>query len=105
MEYSKVILVTGCAGFIGSNFINIMCRRYPHYMFIGFDNMTYCANEDNLEKFDNFLLVKGDISKYDVVDELFLTYKFSDVIHFAAESHVDNSISNPLIFVTTSPAC
>lgn len=102
MKYDKAILVTGCAGFIGSNFINIMCPRYPNYMFIGFDNMTYCANEDNLGKFDNFILVKGDISDYKVVDELFETYKFTDVIHFAAESHVDNSISDPLIFVYTN---
>ena len=93
------ILVTGGAGFIGSNFVRYMVNKYSDYHIINLDALTYCGNLENLkdiEDKDNYTFVKGDIRDKDVVDEL---VKKSDyVINFAAESHVDRSITDPEIF-------
>ncbi len=99
------ILVTGGAGFIGSNFLHYMVEKYPEYNFVCLDALTYAGNYNNLkpiEEKDNFKFVKGDITDREFVDDLFSKEKFDWVVNFAAESHVDNSIKNPGIFLTTN---
>ena len=97
------ILITGGAGFIGSNFVKYMIDKYPDYEFTNLDALTYCGNLENLkdiEDKDNYAFVKGDIRDKEVVNKLF---KDSDyVINFAAESHVDRSISDPEIFIKSN---
>ncbi len=98
-------LVTGGCGFIGSNFLHYEVEKYPLDSFVCLDALTYAGNYNNikdLEKYDNFKFVKGDITDRDFVFQLFDTEKFDVVINFAAESHVDNSIKNPSIFLTTN---
>lgn len=101
----KTVLVTGGAGFIGSNFIEFFCKKYPEYKIINLDKLTYAGNLDNLKECENspnYKFVKGDICDGNLVNLLFQEQKITDVIHFAAESHVDNSIINPAAFVTTN---
>ena len=98
-------LVTGGAGFIGSNFMHYMTSTYPNDTFICIDALTYAGNYNNikeLEKKDNFKFIHGDITDRILIDELFEKEKFDYVVNFAAESHVDNSIKNPTIFLTTN---
>ncbi len=102
---SKSILVTGGAGFIGSNFIPFFCEKYPEYLVINLDKLTYAGSLDNLkecEDMKNYVFVKGDICDEKLVGELFRKYDIRGVIHFAAESHVDNSIKGPRVFVETN---
>lgn len=99
------ILVTGGAGFIGSNFLHYMVNKYKDYNFVCLDALTYAGNYNNLkpiEDKENFKFVKGDITDREFVDKLFAEEKFDWVVNFAAESHVDNSIKNPGIFLTTN---
>ena len=99
------ILVTGGAGFIGSNFIYYMQRKYPKYRIVCLDLLTYAGNLETLDealKSPNFRFVKGDISDRDFVFKLFEEEKFDIVVNFAAESHVDRSIENPGIFLNTN---
>lgn len=99
------ILVTGGAGFIGSNFLHYMVNKYPKYNFVCLDSLTYAGNYNNiklLKEQKNYKFVKGDITNKDFVDKLFNDEKFDIVVNFAAESHVDNSIKNPSIFLTTN---
>ncbi len=97
------ILVTGGAGFIGSNFIPYFLGKYPNYYIINLDKLTYAANLDNPEKADNrYQLVKGDICNRELLEYLFMQYDIRGVIHFAAESHVDNSITDPGVFIKTN---
>ena len=99
------ILITGGAGFIGSHLIKRLVRNYPDYSIFNLDLLTYAGNLENLrevEKLDNYTFIKGDISNRIFIDNLFNEYKFDGVIHLAAESHVDRSISNPLIFLETN---
>ena len=99
------ILITGGAGFIGSNFLHYMVKKYKEYNFVCLDSLTYAGNYNNiksLENEDNFTFVKGDITNRDFVDNLFLKENFDWVVNFAAESHVDNSIKNPGVFLTTN---
>lgn len=99
------ILVTGGAGFIGSNFMHYEVETYPNDSFVCLDALTYAGNYNNikdLEGKDNFKFVKGDITDRDFIYDLFREEKFDIVINFAAESHVDNSIKNPSIFLTTN---
>lgn len=101
----KKILITGGAGFIGSNFIHYILNSYPHYKVVNLDKLTYVANLKNLkdvENSPNYKFVKGDISDREFIFALFEKEKFDIVVNFAAESHVDNSISNPEIFVITN---
>ena len=99
------ILLTGCAGFIGSNFVPYFLKKYPEYTLINLDLLTYAGNLDNLEevkKHPRYHFVKGDICNRDLIEHLFERYDIKGVIHFAAESHVDNSISNPGVFIQTN---
>jgi len=98
-------LVTGGAGFIGSNYLHYVVNKYPDEEFVCLDALTYAGNYNNikaLENKPNFKFVKGDITDREFVDKLFEEEKFDVVINFAAESHVDNSIKNPSIFLTTN---
>ena len=98
-------LVTGGAGFIGSNYMHYVTNKYPEDDFVCLDALTYAGNYNNikdLENKDNFKFVKGDITDTDFIDELFKEEKFDVVINFAAESHVDNSIKNPRLFLNTN---
>ena len=98
-------LVTGGAGFIGSNFLHYMTDKYPEDYFVCLDALTYAGNYENikeLENKDNYKFVKGDIKDNEFVDKLFATENFDYVVHFAAESHVDNSIKNPNLFAETN---
>lgn len=99
------ILVTGGAGFIGSNFIYLMLSKYENYEFICLDSLTYAGNLHTLEsamKYENFKFYKTDIRDRDAVYEVFETEKPDIVVNFAAESHVDRSIENPQIFLETN---
>ena len=101
----KTILVTGGAGFIGSNFVPYFCEKYPEYKIINLDKLTYAGNLDNLkecENMDNYQFIQGDICDADLVEKIFSENDVRGVIHFAAESHVDNSISGPRAFINTN---
>lgn len=98
-------LVTGGAGFIGSNYLHYVVNKYPEDYFVCLDALTYAGNYNNiksLEEKDNYKFVKGDIRDNEFVDKLFADEKFDIVINFAAESHVDNSIKNPNLFADTN---
>ena len=102
---SKTILVTGGAGFIGSNFVPYFAEKYPDYNVINLDKLTYAGNLDNLkecEKMTNYTFVQGDICDEKLIEELFNKYDIRGVVHFAAESHVDNSIKGPRAFINTN---
>ena len=102
---SKSVLVTGGAGFIGSNFVSYFCRKYPDYFVINLDKLTYAGNLENVrdcEALKNYLFVKGDICDEALITRLFKEHDIRGVIHFAAESHVDNSIKGPRIFAETN---
>lgn len=101
----KAILVSGCAGFIGSNFVPYFIEKYPEYHIVNIDLLTYAGDLANLKEVEGnirYTFCKGDIRDRNVIENLFHKYDFKGVIHFAAESHVDNSIKNPGIFVETN---
>jgi len=101
----KHILVTGCAGFIGSNFVPYFLEKYPDYTLINLDLLTYAGSMENLKEVEGeerHRFVKGDIGNRELLEYLFEEYDIRGVIHFAAESHVDNSIRNPGVFVETN---
>lgn len=101
----KNILVTGGAGFIGSNFVPYFCEKYPDYHIINLDKLTYAGNLENLKEcnsMDNYTFVQGDICDVAFIEKLFAQYDIRGVIHFAAESHVDNSITGPRPFIETN---
>lgn len=103
MKVKKYTLVTGGAGFIGSNYINLFIAEKENHI-VNLDLLTYAGNPENLdiEGQENYSFVKGDIRDKKLVKELFEKYRFTEVINFAAESHVDNSITNPEAFVETN---
>ena len=101
----KNILVTGGAGFIGANFVPYFIENNPEYHLVNLDLLTYAGNLENVSEVENhprYTFVQGDICDRNFVEELFQKYQFHDVIHFAAESHVDNSISGPEAFIKTN---
>lgn len=99
----KNILITGAAGFIGANFAEYFVNKYPNYNIIVLDKLTYAGNLDNLKNImDKITFVQGDICDFEFVIDLYKKYNINGVIHFAAESHVDNSIKNPFIFTHTN---
>ena len=102
---SKNLLVTGGAGFIGSNFINYLLKKYNEINIYNLDLLTYAGNLDNTSNFINnpkYLFINGDICDKTIVQNIFDKYKIDGVINFAAESHVDNSINNPEKFIRTN---
>ena len=104
-QNKKNILLTGTAGFIGSNFVPYFLEKYPEYNLINLDLLTYAGTLDNLSECEfnpRYKFIKGDICNRELVEFIFNEYDINGVIHFAAESHVDNSIKNPGVFVQTN---
>ena len=100
---SKNILVTGAAGFIGANFADYFVNKHPEYNAIVVDKLTYAGNMDNLKNVeDKITFIQADICDFEKMKEIFIKYNIDGVIHFAAESHVDNSIKTPFIFTQTN---
>jgi len=102
---NKTILITGGAGFIGSHVVKLFVKKYKNYKIVNLDALTYAGNLENLTEikdYDNYIFEKGDITDFDFLSNLFKKYNFDGIIHLAAESHVDRSISNPLEFINTN---
>lgn len=105
MNSKKNILITGGAGFIGSHLVRLMVNKYPDYSIVNLDKLTYAGNLDNLKDIEgkpNYFFIKEDICNETGLKAVFDQYQIDNVIHLAAESHVDRSISNPLEFVKTN---
>lgn len=102
---NKKILITGGAGFIGSHVVRLFVKNHPEYHIFNLDALTYAGNLENVsdvEKEPNYTFIKGDITDGLFISEIFKEHKFTDVIHLAAESHVDRSITDPLSFLNTN---
>jgi len=101
----KKILVTGGAGFIGANFLKYIIEKYPEYFIVNVDSLTYASDYSNIRKFEQYKkykFLKANICDQDVIKQVISEFKIDTIIHFAAESHVDNSIDNPYIFAETN---
>jgi len=104
-KYDKTIMITGGAGFIGSHVIRLFVNKYPNYRIVNVDKLTYAGNLENLKDIEsepNYKFVRADIVDGEEMQKLFDVYGFDGVIHLAAESHVDRSISNPTEFIYTN---
>lgn len=105
MSFEKNILITGGAGFIGSHLVRLMVNKYPNYRIVCLDKLTYAGNLKNLSDIDNtinYTFVKADIVDAEAIKNVFAEFHITDVIHLAAESHVDRSIEGPMEFVMTN---
>ena len=101
----KRILITGGAGFIGSHVTRLFVKKYPNYKIYNLDKLTYAGNLENIkdiQNFNNYYFIKGDICNEKLLNKIFNEYRFDSVIHLAAESHVDRSITSPIEFVKTN---
>ena len=101
----KNLLVTGGAGFIGTNFIYYVQRHYPHINILNLDALTYAGNPDNLSNLpnpDHYHFIQGDIRDAALIEKILLEYQIDTIVHFAAESHVDRSIADPAPFISTN---
>lgn len=104
-KMKKNILITGAAGFIGSHVVRLFVNKYPEYQIFNLDTLTYAGNLENLKDITdalNYTFIKGDITDEVFIPELFAKYNFDGVIHLAAESHVDRSITDPFSFIRTN---
>ena len=102
---SKAILITGGAGFIGANFILYFCEKYSEYLIINLDKLTYAGDLNSIKEcsdMKNHVFVQGDICDSSLIEKLFATNDIQGVMHFADESHVDNSITGPKAFIETN---
>ena len=102
---TKTVLITGGAGFIGSHVVRRFVNNYPNYKIYNLDKLTYAGNLENLKDIENksnYKFLKGDIADENFIQPLFAEHKFDSVIHLAAESHVDRSISSPMEFILTN---
>ncbi len=102
---NKIILITGGAGFIGSHVVRLFVNKYPDYKIVNIDKLTYAGNLENLtdiESKENYEFIKADINNPADLDKIFVKFNFDGIIHLAAESHVDRSISDPMAFVNTN---
>ncbi|MFK8044494.1 MAG: dTDP-glucose 4,6-dehydratase [Crocinitomicaceae bacterium] len=103
--FDKTILITGGAGFIGSHVVRLLVNKYPNYKIVNLDKLTYAGNLNNIidiEKKANYTFIKADINEKNELEEIFRNENITDVIHLAAESHVDRSISGPMDFIMTN---
>src|SRR6185295_9173217 len=103
--FKKNILITGGAGFIGSHAVRHFVKKYPEYKIINLDKLTYAGNLENLkdiENAENYFFIRGDIADSQLLENIFSEHQIDSVIHLAAESHVDRSISSPMDFVRTN---
>ena len=103
--HNNKILITGGAGFIGSHLVRLFVNKYPQYIIVNLDKLSYAGNLINLKDIENtpnYQFIKGDIVDASFINRLFSEYKFNSVIHLAAESHVDRSITNPMEFLETN---
>ena len=98
--HNKILFITGGAGFIGSNFINVFFKKYPDTKIINFDALYYCANENNVDKYIqkslNYKFINGNLQSYDLLRYIFESNKITHVLHFAAQSHVQTSFSDAI---------
>ena len=105
MGYSRTIIITGGAGFIGSHVVRLFVNKHPDYHIINLDKLTYAGNLANLtdiENKPNYTFVKGDICDYELVKKVISENNVDGIIHLAAESHVDRSITDPFVFARTN---
>lgn len=97
---NKILFITGGAGFIGSNFINVFVKKYPHTKIINFDTLYYCANENNIDEYIqksvNYKFINGNLQSYDLLRYIFESNKITHILHFAAQSHVQKSFSDSI---------